>query len=224
MCMCVCVCVCVCVCELPDSWWQAEMSDQDGDIKLICLSHGVKQNNKAFSEFFFFPEPMNDFASQTVGVILDDALICHCVILEKQIRHYLFPECLRAPQSVLAHSAQLDISVTLVIVSLKLVWAVRSVLYVCSGKRASCEPRCWLLRCTDPDQHPSEQLASRGTEPTVLTATACILNSSTIKTDSELRAKQYKGESNFQIPALLYCHLSHASKLIAFCWHQHPQQ
>lgn len=47
------------------------------------------------------------------------------------------------------------------------------------------------------------------------------LNSSTIKTDSELRAKRYKGESNFQIPALLYCHLSHASKLIAFCWHQH---
>lgn len=63
----------------------------------------------------------------------------------------------------------------LVIVSLKLVWAVHSVLYVCSGKRASCEPRCWLLRCTDPDQHPSEQLASRGTGPTVLTATACIV-------------------------------------------------
>lgn len=50
------------------------------------------------------------------------------------------------------------------------------------------------------------------------------LNSSAIKTDSELRAKQYKGESNFQIPALLYCHLSHASKLIGFCWHQHRQQ
>lgn len=41
-----------------------------------------------------------------------------------------------------------------------------------SGPCVSCGARCWPLWCTDPVQHPSEQLASGGTGPTILTVSA----------------------------------------------------
>lgn len=34
--------------------------------------------------------------------------------------------------------------------------------------------------------------------------------------DGELRAKQHKAESNFQIPLLLHCHLSHTLNVFCF--------
>lgn len=42
--------------------------------------------------------------------------------------------------------------------------------------------------------------------------------------DGKPRAKQYKGASHLEISVLLYCHLSHASKLFGFCWHRHSRQ
>lgn len=41
-----------------------------------------RQNKTMFSEFLLqFAGTMNDCVSQTMGVILDDGLICHCEIL-----------------------------------------------------------------------------------------------------------------------------------------------
>lgn len=51
-------------------------------MSILASAQKEKQDNEAFSEFLLlFTETINDCVSQTVGVMLDDGLICHCEIL-----------------------------------------------------------------------------------------------------------------------------------------------